>query len=108
MDIGPGSIPRPPTSRPRGRTDKDTGPSTRKLRVRIPPGVFRSTTHLQLINHDRGGTMSYLLQYARRPDSIGRHVPAARLDERVRLNCPGLYGDAYIRVFVEDTSQARG
>ena len=47
--------------------------------------------------------MSYLLQYAtRRP--LG---PGARVDERLRLNRPGLYGDAHVRVFVEDTSRRR-
>jgi hypothetical protein len=44
--------------------------------------------------------MSYLLQYARR-------VRAARVDERLRLNRPGLYGGAYVRVYVEDTTRGR-
>jgi hypothetical protein len=49
--------------------------------------------------------MSYLLQLVRRRDSI---VPAvARVDEYLRLNRPGLYGDAFVRVFVGDTSTAR-
>ena len=30
------------------------------------------------------------------------------MDESTRLNRPGLYGDAYVRVFVEDTSARRG
>ena len=47
--------------------------------------------------------MSYLLQYARRPASMRRRQ-AARVDERTRLNRDGFYGDAYVRVFVEDTS----
>ena len=51
--------------------------------------------------------MSYLLQYARRPDSIGRHNRRARVDEYARLNRPGLYGDAFVRVFVEDTTSRR-
>ena len=51
--------------------------------------------------------MSYLLQYARRPDSIVRRTPAARVDEYARLNRPGLYGDAFVRVFVEDTTARR-
>ncbi len=52
--------------------------------------------------------MSYLLQYARRPDSIGApRLRNARVDEYARLNRPGLYGDAFIRVFVEDTSRRR-
>ena len=41
--------------------------------------------------------MSYLLQHARPRRSN------ARVDERARLNLPGFYGDAYVRVFVEDT-----
>ena len=45
--------------------------------------------------------MSYLLQYARRPDSITPRTPVAHVDEYARLNRPGLYGDAYVRVFVE-------
>jgi hypothetical protein len=51
--------------------------------------------------------MSYLLQYARRPDSIAPRRPAARVDEYARLNRPGLYGDAFVRVFVEDTTARR-
>jgi len=51
--------------------------------------------------------MSYLLQYARRPDSIAPRGPAARVDEHARLNRPGLYGDAFVRVFVEDTTARR-
>jgi hypothetical protein len=51
--------------------------------------------------------MSYLLQYARRPDSIAPRAPAARVDEYARLNRPGLYGDAFVCVFVEDTTARR-
>ena len=51
--------------------------------------------------------MSYLLQYARRPDSIAPRTTAARVDEYARLNRPGLYGDAFVRVFVEDTARRR-
>lgn len=51
--------------------------------------------------------MTYLLQYARRPDSIVRRTPGARVDENVRLNRPGMYGDAFVRVFVEDTTARR-
>src|SRR5437867_444207 len=51
--------------------------------------------------------MSYLLQYARRPDSIASRNPAARVDEYARLNRPGLYGDAFVRVFVEDNTARR-
>jgi hypothetical protein len=51
--------------------------------------------------------MSYLLQYARRPDSIEPRMPAARVDEYVLLNRPGLYGDAFVRIFVEDTTARR-
>ena len=45
--------------------------------------------------------MSYLLQHARRLAST------ARVDEYIRLNHPGLYGDAFVRVFVEDTARLR-
>jgi hypothetical protein len=51
--------------------------------------------------------MSYLLQYARRPDSIAPRTTAARVDEYARLNRPGLYRDAFVRVFVEDTTRRR-
>ena len=52
--------------------------------------------------------MSYLLQYARRPDSIApRANRAARVDEHTRLNRPGLYGDAFVHVYVEDTTARR-
>ncbi|HSH21941.1 MAG TPA: hypothetical protein VK992_04880 [Candidatus Caenarcaniphilales bacterium] len=50
--------------------------------------------------------MSYLLQYLGRPDSITPRT-GARVDEYARLNRPGLYGDAYVRVFVEDTTARR-
>jgi hypothetical protein len=49
--------------------------------------------------------MSYLVQLVRRRDSV---VPGvARVDENLRLNRPGLYGDAFVRVFVGDTSARR-
>jgi hypothetical protein len=51
--------------------------------------------------------MSYLLQYARRPYSIAPRASEARVDEHARLNRPGLYGDAFVRVFVEDTTGRR-
>jgi hypothetical protein len=40
--------------------------------------------------------MTYLLKHATRR--------SVRVDERTRLNRPGFYGDAYVRVFVEDTT----
>ena len=44
--------------------------------------------------------MSYLTSYAtRNPPVRGRN-----LDERIPLNLPGFHGDAYVRVFVEDTT----
>ena len=46
--------------------------------------------------------MTYLLQYATR-----RPVRGARVDENLRLNRPGLYGDAHVRVYVGDTSHER-
>jgi hypothetical protein len=51
--------------------------------------------------------MSYLLQYLRRSDSLAPHTPVPRVDEYLRLNRPGLYGDAYVRVYAEDTSARR-
>ena len=47
--------------------------------------------------------MSYLTQYATRaPRTRGTGV-----DEKLRLNLPGFHGDAYVRVFVEDTTFRR-
>ena len=44
--------------------------------------------------------MSYLSSYAtRNPRARG-----AGVDEKLRLNLPGFHGDAYVRVFVEDTT----
>jgi hypothetical protein len=43
----------------------------------------------------------------RRPDSIASRRTGARVDEYVRLNRPGLYGDAFVRVYVEDTRAHR-
>jgi hypothetical protein len=50
--------------------------------------------------------MSYLLRFLRPAFAVAR-TPPARVDESARLNRPGLYGDAYVRVFVEDTSARR-
>ena len=47
--------------------------------------------------------MSYLLKFVRRgATATPRQV--ARVDEYTRLNRPGLYGDAFVRVCVEDTT----
>ena len=52
--------------------------------------------------------MSYLTLYAnRRSTSAPRTRRGVRVDERTRLNLPGLYGHAYVRVFVEDTAQRK-
>ena len=52
--------------------------------------------------------MSYLAQYVQRaPQLFGRRRKghgAARVDERLMLNLPGFHGDAFVRVFVQDTS----
>jgi hypothetical protein len=45
--------------------------------------------------------MTYLRKHLRR-----RHE--ARVDEYLRLNRPGVYGDAFIRTFVADTSERPG
>ncbi len=50
--------------------------------------------------------MTYLLQLLRRPGSPVRRGHT-RVDEYARLNRPGLYGDAFIRVFVSDTTRWR-
>jgi len=52
--------------------------------------------------------MTYLAQYVARHPALGRRARrGARVDERTRLNLPGFYGDAFVRVFVEDTSGRR-
>jgi len=50
--------------------------------------------------------MSYLLQMVRRRGPTP-HTQTPRVDEYTRLNRPGLYGDAFVRVYVGDTSAAR-
>ena len=46
--------------------------------------------------------MSYLTSYALRGPRARR--TGAGLDEKLRLNMPGFHGDAYVRMFVEDTT----
>jgi hypothetical protein len=75
--------------------------------IAAPGRRHAPTTTAAQPHNRRRDAMSYLLQYARRPDSITPRRPAARVDEYVRLNRPGLYGDAYVRVFVEDTTARR-
>jgi hypothetical protein len=49
--------------------------------------------------------MSYLIQYATRgADAVVAKRRGVRVDERARLNLPGYFGDAYVHVFVEDTT----
>ena len=50
--------------------------------------------------------MSYLLQMVRRRNPAP-HTATPRVDEYTRLNRPGFYGDAFVRVYVGDTSTAR-
>jgi hypothetical protein len=50
--------------------------------------------------------MSYLLQYVRR-DSAAARMGSVRIDEYSRLNRPGLYGEAFVRVLVEDSTAKR-
>jgi hypothetical protein len=49
--------------------------------------------------------MSYLTRYATRALVGVRLEPGVRVDEYTRLNLPGFYGGAFVRVFVEDTSR---
>jgi hypothetical protein len=52
--------------------------------------------------------MSYLTQYAlSRPASVRAGRRRARVDERTLLNRPSFDGGAYVRVFVEDTSNRK-
>ena len=50
--------------------------------------------------------MTYLLQLLRQPGLAVRRRHT-RVDEYACLNRPGLYGDAFIRVFVSDTTRWR-
>ena len=45
--------------------------------------------------------VSYLTQYVTRSTTPSR---GAGVDEKLLLNLPGSHGDAYVRVFVEDTT----
>jgi hypothetical protein len=49
--------------------------------------------------------VSYLAPYAGRRFAVLRM--GVRVDERTKLNLPGFHGDAFVRVFVEDTSRKR-
>ena len=90
------------------------GPMPGGRRVRAPPGAFalRSSVNSVLalsrpqrsVNRTREVAMSYLLQYARRPDSIARATRRPASTSTHRLNRPGFYGDAFVRVFVEHTT----
>jgi hypothetical protein len=51
--------------------------------------------------------MSYLSQYLPRACAPVRALRGARVEEQALLNRPGYHGAAYVRVFVEDTSQRR-
>jgi hypothetical protein len=51
--------------------------------------------------------VSYLVKYATRRPTPMRRYGLVRLDEKTPLNKPGFHGDAYVRVFVEDTSGRR-
>ena len=52
--------------------------------------------------------MSYLTQHAvSRPVAVRPCRRGARVDERTRLNRPAFDGGAYVRVFVEDTSNRK-
>jgi len=50
--------------------------------------------------------VSYLTQYLPRASTpVVALRPGARVDEQTLLNLPGYYGEAHVRVFVEDTSR---
>ena len=51
--------------------------------------------------------MLYLAQYLPRTCAPVRPLRGARVEIETLLNRPGYHGDAYVRVFVEDTSQRR-
>ena len=67
----------------------------------------RSATTRPQRHHDRGGTRVLPAAVRAAPRSIATRSTQARVDEYIRLNRPGLYGDAYVRVFVEDTTARR-
>jgi hypothetical protein len=47
--------------------------------------------------------MTYLMNFATRRLQRGQPAPGVRIDEQNLLNLPGHHGDAFIRVFVENT-----
>ena len=51
--------------------------------------------------------MLYLVQYLPRACAPVRPLRGVRVEVETLLNRPGYHGDAYVRVFVEDTSQRR-
>jgi hypothetical protein len=52
--------------------------------------------------------VSYLTQYLPRASaSVVPLRPGVRVDECTLVNLPGYFGDAHVRVFVEDTSRRR-
>jgi hypothetical protein len=48
------------------------------------------------------GHVSYLTSFATRTPR--KRGGTGGVDEKIRLNLPGFHGDAYVRVFVEDTT----
>ena len=65
----------------------ESRPSARSVAQQLRSAT---TTTAARSTRSRRDAMSYLVQYARRPDSIAARTPAARVDERTRLNRPGL------------------
>lgn len=51
--------------------------------------------------------MLYLVQYLPRACAPVRPLRGVRVEVETLLNRPGYHGDAYVHVFVEDTSQRR-
>src|SRR5881394_4076828 len=62
--------------------------------------VSKPTTVVPCDTREEASSMSYLSSYATR----NPRVRGAGVDEKIRLNLPGFHGDAYVRVFVEDTT----
>jgi hypothetical protein len=76
------------SSRPRGRTGDDAGPSTRKLRVRVPPGVLRLAVG-ELATPPASGAGDRRFDSCR-PDLRGRGeaVPASLMSSRSWVRIP--------------------
>jgi len=67
--------------------------------------IYATTTAVHSRLEERRDVLPAAVRAASRLDRASR--PTARVDEYMPLNRPGLYGDAFVRVFVENTTALR-